>query len=193
MHFTGDKIYGYVIVVDALGITSWLFAIGMLYRERVQIFRGLSHGLSLAIFWQLSLVWFGLQVVSWRNVKWWWRLENHADIADLALFIIRCVLLGGVIILGIFRPLCCYRRQRGHTLLVNINGEEQDVGERNREQQDIRDGSFVKKRTSSAFADLWKKTKLLFPYIWPKSERYDHACVIFINWSLMPRLRPTST
>ena len=173
LHFVSDKIYGYTIVVDALGITSWLFAIGLLYRERVRLFRGLPHGWSLAVFWQLNVVWFGLQIVSWQNSKWWWRLESHVDIADLALYIVRCVLVGGVISLGILCPLCCYQRHRGHTLLVNINGEDQEVDESNRERQERKEGSFVRKRTTSAFADIWKKTKLLFPYVWPKGT---HSC-----------------
>lgn len=142
----------------------------MLYHERDRIFRSQSHGWSLAIFWQLNIVWFGLQIVSWRNSKWWWHLESHVDIADLALYITRCVLVGGVILLGILRPLCCRRRRGGHSLLVNINGEDQEVDESNRERQERREGAFVKKRTTSAFADLWKKAKLLFPYVWPKRK-----------------------
>ena len=170
LHFISDKIFGYTIVVDALGITSWLFAILLLCREREHIFRYLSHGWSLAIFWQLNVVWFGLEIVSWQNPKWWWHLQSHVAIADLVLYVIRCVLVGVVISLGILRPLCCHARRRGHTLLININGEGQEVDESNRERQERREGSFVKKRSTSAFADLWKKTKLLFPYIWPKRK-----------------------
>ena len=171
LNFVSDKIFGYTIVVDALGITSWLFAIALLYRERERIFHHLSHGWSLAIFWQLNVLWFGLQIVSWHNSKWWWHLQSHVAIADLALYIARCVLLGGVISLGILRPLCCRSRRRGHSLLININGEGQEVDESNCERQERREGSFVKKRTTSAFADLWKKTKLLFPYVWPKRKK----------------------
>ena len=171
LHFVSDKIFGYTIVVDALGITSWFFAILLLYREREKIFRCQSHGLSLAIFWQLNVVWFGLEIVSWQNSKWWWHLQTHVAIADLVLYIVRCVLVGVIISLGILRPLCCHARRRGHTLLININGEGQEVDEGNRERQERREGSFVKKRTTSAFADLWKKAKLLFPYVWPKRKR----------------------
>ena len=130
----------------------------------------LSHGWSLAIFWQLNIVWFGLQIVSWQNSKWWWHLQSHVAFADLVLYIVRCILVGVVVSLGILRPLCCYPRQRGHTLLININGDGQEVDESNREQQERREGSFVKKRSTSAFADLWNKAKLLFPYVWPKRK-----------------------
>lgn len=154
------------MALPTLGITSWLFGVWMLYRERDRIIRTRSHGWSLAIFWQLNVVWFGLQLVSWRNTKWWWHLESHVDIADFALYIIRCVLVGGVIFLGILRPLCCHKRQTGYSLLVNVD----EADEINRERQERKEGSFVKKRSSSAFADIWKKTKLLFPYIWPKRK-----------------------
>ena len=141
----------------------------MLYRERDRIVRSLPHGWSLAIFWQLNVIWYGLEILSWRNTKWWWHLESHVDVADFALYIVRCALLGGVIFFGILRPLCCRRQHTGYSLLVNVDEGDEEVS---RERQQRKEGSFVKKRSSSAFADIWKKAILLFPYIWPKRKLY---------------------
>lgn len=156
------------MALSAPGITAWLFGVWMMYQERDRVVGSLPHGWSLAIFWQLNIIWFGLQMVSWRSTKWWWHLESHVDIADFALYIIRCVLLAGIIFLGILRPLCCHRQHTGYSLIVNADEEEDE--EVRRERQQRKEGSFVKKRSSSAFADIWKKTKLLFPYIWPKRK-----------------------
>lgn len=64
LHITGDKIYGYTIVVDALGMTSWIFAIGLLFRERSRVILCRPHGFSLVLFWLSSALWRCMEV-SW--------------------------------------------------------------------------------------------------------------------------------
>ena len=43
IHATGDEIYGYTIVVDGLGITSWIFSGVLAFKERHQIVLKRSH------------------------------------------------------------------------------------------------------------------------------------------------------
>ena len=62
LRVAGERIYGYTIVVDALGIVSWLFALGMVYRERGRIVRRLPHGVSVVLFWIMNALWLCLQV-----------------------------------------------------------------------------------------------------------------------------------
>lgn len=177
LRIAGEEIYGYTIVQDALGLWSWVFAILLLYRERVLILKGKTHGFPLALFWILNVVWFSLQIVSINNTKWWWDLSTRADISDLVLYVVRTVLLSVIVVLGIFRPVCCPPKQRHYTLLVNVEpgdqtdkeeGDDIDTEEKNKESRERKEGSFIRKRTSSAFSDFWMKTKLLFPYVWPK-------------------------
>lgn len=168
LRITGERIYGYTIVVDALGIVSWLFALGMVYRERGRIVRRLPHGVSVVLFWIMNALWLCLQVVSWGNAHWWWRLHNKVDIADLVLFVAKVLLVIILITVGVIRPL--FLKRRRYNLLVNADKEEEDVEEHNKERQERREGSFVQKRTASAFSDFWHKSKVIFPYIWPRGH-----------------------
>ena len=180
LHFAGEQIYGYTIVEDALGFFAWIFTIMMLFRERMQILQGKSHGISLALFWSLNIAWLGLQLVSINSSHWWWHLTTRGDISDLVLYIIRSVLVGIIVVLGILRPVCCPPKTRDYTLLVNVDSADQaeediDTEERNKENQERKEGSFIRKRTTSAFSDFWMKAKLLFPYVWPKGTYTVHV------------------
>ena len=169
LHAAGDDtgIYGYVIVLDGLGIVSWLVAIALAYRERNQLATRRPHGLPLVLFWLLSALWLCLQLLGWPNPHWWWHLSSRADTADLSLYCVRVVLVGGVVAVGVVWPLVPARR-RQYSLLVNVEAVE--TSEHNRERQERKEGSFVQKRTNSAFSDLWMKFKLLFPYVWPRGH-----------------------
>ena len=70
--------------------------------------------------------------------------------------------------MGVIRPL--FLKRRRYSLLVNKEKEEEDVEEHNRERQERREGSFVQKRTASAFSDFWHKCKVLVPYVWPRGH-----------------------
>lgn len=171
LHFTGDQIYGYTIVEDSLGIVSWLFSIVMLYRDRVSVLTVKPHGISLVLFWLLNTVWLGLQIVSYNNLQWWWHLKTHSDISDLVLYIIRVLILSLIIVAGIFRPLLFRPKLSRGSLLLNADeteNEDINTDEKNKETEDRKEGSFIRKRTSSAFSDFLLKAKLLFPYVWPK-------------------------
>ncbi len=181
LHLTGagDKIYGYTIVEDSLGIVSWIFSILLLYTERLCILKGTPHGISLALFWILNIVWLSLQIVSFNNPQWWWHLETRSDISDLVLYVIRVTFLSVIVVFGIIRPLCCSlkaRRRRGYSLVLNADETEEeeeeeediDTEETNKQNMERKEGSFIRKRTTSAFSDFLMKAKLLFPYVWPK-------------------------
>ncbi len=172
LHVTGEQIYGYTIVEDVLGILSWLFAILMVYRDRMVVLHRKPHGISLVLFWLLNELWLGLQIVSFNNPQWWWHLKTQADISDLILYAIRVLVLSIIIIVGIFRPLIFRpKSSSGYSLLLNAEEtEEEDINteERNKETRDRKEGSFIRKRTTSAFSGFLLKAKLLFPYVWPK-------------------------
>ena len=177
LHLAGEQIYGYTIVEDTVGLLSWLLSILLLHRERVLVVTNRPHGLSLALFWLCDMVWVGLQLVSVRSPAWWWQLsQRRADIADLALFLIRVVLLMMLVIFGLLRPLCCPGRRPAYSLLINAESAAVDApvtavndnkGSTS-ESQRRKEGDFVRTRNSSAFSNILVKVRLLFPYVWPK-------------------------
>ena len=138
------------------------------YHERYRLMLGRSHGLSLVLFWLLSAAWQVLQLLGWSSPYWWWRRHTEMDTAALALYCIHTVLVTAVVLVGVVWPLVT-RGPRDYTLLVNSDPVE--ITEHNRQQGQRKEGSFVQKRSTSAFADLWSKVKLLFPYVWPRGHR----------------------
>ena len=172
LHIVGEEIYGYTIVLDALGITSWIFSVALVHRERFQILYQKYHGIVLVVFWLLNALWLSLQLMSWGNSKWWWHLRTRGDISDLALFTVRSVLVAAIVGVGVIRPL--FVRRTEYSLLVNLDQEDvvspEGEEKERQEKQERKEGTFVRRRTTSAFSDIWNKCKLLFPYVWPKGK-----------------------
>ena len=178
-----EKIYGYTIVMDSVGVVSWLLSVVLLYRERVLVVSRRPHGLALALFWLVYVAWLGLQLASLRSPAWWWHVNSRGDIVDLVLFLVRAVILVLLVVLGLLRPLCCPGRRRAYALIINAESAAVDVpvqGADEKEGSEARkrkEGDFVKKRTTSAFSDIWLKVRLLFPYVWPKGEFQRQMCL----------------
>ena len=161
------SIYGYTILQDGLGIVSWLTSTVIARRERPNLLRGRTHGVWLVVYWCLSGVWQALQVLGWANPHWWWQLHSRIDLSELILYCIQSSLLIALLVVGVIWPLV-RRSPRNYSLLVN--SDPVDTTEHNQLHIQHREGSFVQKRTSSAFSDLWSKIKLLFPYVWPRGH-----------------------
>ena len=173
LHASLHSIYGYTILQDALGTISWSVAMVITYREKQRRLLGRSHGLSLVSFWLLSSAWQALQLLGWSSPHWWWRLHTPTtDTASLTLYCVQATLLIAIVAVGVALPLV-RRGPRHYSLLVNsdpVNSDPIDTTEHNRQRGQHREGSFVQKRSTSAFSDLWSKVKLLFPYVWPRGH-----------------------
>ena len=163
-----DSAVGYIVLQDCLGMVSWFVATVIAYRERLRLIRGWGHGVWLVVYWGLQGVWQVLQLLGWANPHWWWSLHSRADLADLILYFLQTSLLVSLLAVGVVWPLA-RRSPRNYSLLVNSDPVE--ATEHNQRLNQRKDGSFVKKRTTSAFSDLWSKTKLLLPYVWPRGHR----------------------
>ena len=193
LHIAGDEIYGYTIVVDVVGVIAWLFSLVILYRERVLVVTHRPHGLTLVLFWLMSVVILGLELVSIRSPSsdWWWHLRSRADIADLTLFCVRAVLVGVLVVLGVFQPICCPGRRRSYSLIINAESAAVDVNVGEEEaakasERKSKEGDFVKSRTTSTFANIWSKIRRLFPYVWPKGKSCLHnVYAVFMIWQLL--------
>ena len=179
LHVVGHHIYGYTIVMDLVAGVSWFFSLLLIYREKVKMVLQQAHGCNLTLFWMLNLVWLGLEVVSYNYSSWWWRLESRADVADMVVWLVRCLLLT-VLLLESFHTLCYCRGRRNYVpLLLNVDPLDkalisqygsitasfESTGSSDRKQKE---GDFVTTKTNSAFANLLSKSRLLFPYVWPK-------------------------
>ena len=167
LQFSNDAIYGFTILQDTLGMLSWMVATAMTYNERWKLLEGQPHGLALVLFWLMSAACQVLQLLGWSNPHWWWRLRSHGDTADLVFFSVQTGLMATVVVVGVACPFLS-RSPRNYSLLVNA--EPVETTEHNRRQGQRKEGSFVQKRSTSTFSGLWSKTKLLFPYVWPRGH-----------------------
>ncbi len=187
LHIVGDDIYGYTIVVDVVGLVSWLFSLLVVYRERVLVVTHRPHGLTLTFFWMVSVVVMCLELVSLKSTSgWWWRLQTRADTADLVVFSVRGLVLCVLVVMSVFRPLCCPGHRHTYSLLINADSAAVDVHTTEdaanvSDERKVKEGDFVKTRTTSTFAGIWSKIRRLFPYIWPKGMYvcvYVHNCIM---------------
>ncbi len=175
LHIGGHQIYGYTIVVDVVGMLSWACSLLMLHRERILIVTSKPHGFTLTLFWLVGVVWLGLEVVSYYGTAWWWHLASRADIADLAIFVIRAVLLLVLVVVGLCRQACSPGgRRQAYALPINADEAETvdvDAAGSRGDSRKAKEGDFVRSRTSSTFENMWGKVRMLFPYVWPKGIR----------------------
>jgi ATP-binding cassette subfamily B (MDR/TAP) protein 6 len=161
------SLYGYTILQDGLGILSWLVSMVVAYRERLRLIKGRSHGVWLVVYWTLSGVWQALQILGWSNPHWWWGLHSRTDLPELILYFIQSFLLISLLAVSVVWPIL---RPSRKTYSLLVNSEAIETTEHNQRHTQQREGSFVQKRTNSAFSDLWSKVKLLFPYVWPRGH-----------------------
>ena len=182
LHIAGERIYGYTIVMDAVGMGSWAFSLVLICREKVCAVMSRPHGLALVLFWLMTIMWLGLEVGNVHHPSWWWALSSRADIADFTLFLLRCTLILVLIGVGLFRPLLCPSKRSSYTLLVNADTREsagskgsiQHVGSTS-DTRESKEGNFIKMKSNSTFANFLSKSRLLFPYVWPKGTRLEHV------------------
>lgn len=176
LHITGERIYGYTIVVDAVGTCAWLSSIFLIHRIKMEIIMNRHRSFTLVLFWMVGVVWVGLEAVSINGASWWWHLRSRVDISDLVLFLVRSLLLVALVTVGILRPLLCRGRRRGYSLLINSDGaakeEDSSPGGQSADVRRKREGDFIRTKSTSAFANMWGKVKYLFPYIWPKGKSH---------------------
>ena len=178
----GDHVYGITIVVDSLGVTTWCFTAGWLYKDRWRALFGRHHRITVMLFWLLNGITLCLILISWNNPFWWWKRINHADVSDLVLFVGRFVIQVILLVGAVVHP--CIMRGRyvkESSLLLNsfTNSQQQSM------QSDVTNSGdepqsqgVILKSEGSTFSDIWKKFRMLLPFVWPKGNRFLQLMVL---------------
>ena len=168
--FPGVSMYGYLVVSDVTSGIAWVFCMFLVARERYNVLYGHHQSIPVIIFWLISLLWLCFPVVSWQSSEWWWHLHRGTiDIIDLTVFSVRMISLLILLCLGVFRPLI--KRPTHYRLLVNMDEASHEPIASQDEEDRVKAGSFSRKSSQgSTFGGLWKKTKQLFPFVWPRGR-----------------------
>ena len=177
----GDHVYGITIVVDTLGVSTWCYTAWWLYKDRWRTLFGKHHRITVMLFWLLNGVTLSLMLVSWNNSFWWWKRIDHADISDLILYVVRFVIQLILLIGAVVHP-CMMREHYIKDTSVLLNSFHSQA---NQQQRDINSGDaqpqsqgIILKSEGSTFSDIWKKFRMLLPFVWPKGNLFLQMLVL---------------
>lgn len=153
-----ERLQGYVIVNDAGTFLTWMVAIFVLRTESARYFKaGISrHSLGLLLFWALAFIIENLSFISWNNPYWWFGRNTSIQKAEFGLFVVRYTIIVPVFLLGLKGP----GLYQPPSLQFPIKEEPLLIA----------GSSATDRRGQSAFKDLWHKTKLLWPFLWPSDR-----------------------
>ncbi|XP_071966249.1 ATP-binding cassette sub-family B member 6-like [Antedon mediterranea] len=156
-HYAGH-LHGYNELSTIFYILSWMISLALLWTERsktLMSYSGRGHGIVLLIFWTCALVNETLAFVSWHSPQWWWKLSNKDQKTAFGLWVCRYVLIFLLFVIGFRAPAL---PRRNYNLMVNEDRNEELTPHPKENVQ------------RSAWAGFWHKTKLIWPYIWPKGH-----------------------
>lgn len=118
-----------------------------------------GHGIILLIFWTLSFLYNTLPIISWQSSQWWFK----SDISiELGLWILRIICTVLVLIVGLKAPGVS---SKNFHLLNNANEDQAEAL-----LQDVPEPSQQTQRNESAWAGIWRKCKIIWPFIWPRNS-----------------------
>jgi len=175
----GNHVYGITIVIDSLGIITWCFTAGWIYYDRWRALFGKFHRITIMLFWLLNGLTLCLVLISWNNPFWWWRNINHTDVSDLILFILRItiqlILLAGAVI----HPCMTHQRYVKETSVLLNSFHSQSANLNLTASTESQQGQgVIMKSEGSTFADIWRKTRMLLPFVWPKGNLFLQILVL---------------
>jgi len=152
-----DRLQGYVIFNDAGMFLTWMIAFFVLRAESAQYFGAHvgRHSLGLLLFWTFAFTFENLSFISWNNPHWWFLRNTQIQDAEFGLFVARYTITLLVFLLGLKGP-GLYHPMKPTVLI--------------KPEQSLEGSSAIDRRGQSAFKDLWRKTKMLWPFLWPSDR-----------------------
>lgn len=158
-----QRIQGYVMFMDVAMLLTWMLTFSVLRSQSARYFKAhvSRHSFGLLLFWSLAFVVENLSFISWNNPHWWFQRSTKIKEAEFGLFISRYVLKLFIFLLGLKGP--------GLYKPLEVPVEE--------EQKFPEEPTALDHRGESAFKGIWKKTKLLWPFLWP-SDRWLQLRVV---------------
>ena len=177
---TGDHVYGITIVVDSLGIITWCLTAGWIYYDRWRALFGKAHRITIMLFWLLNGLTLCLMIISWNNPFWWWRRINHTDVSDLILFVLRITIQVMLLAGAVIHPCMTHGRYIKETsVLLNSFWSQSTKSDLTAASTDSQQSQgVIMKSEGSTFADIWRKTRMLLPFIWPKGNLFLQMLVL---------------
>ncbi|KAK3604753.1 hypothetical protein CHS0354_017861 [Potamilus streckersoni] len=159
---SGEGITGSNLINFFALVITWSGSLKLLSLERSRFLprrRTRGHSLMLLIFWCLAFVKENLAFVSYWSHSWWWYLASTQDRIDFGLWLIRYVISFFIFVLGLKAPGLALN----HYATINKDEEQGNTIQAN----------------ESTWKNVWKKLKIMIPYVWPKGSWWRQIVVIF--------------
>jgi len=159
---------GYQVLQTCFIMSACIVSLWLLAMERKTMLPSVptrGQGVVLLLWYGLFFVRENLAFVSWNNPTWWWKLDSQQDVVELSLFVLRYVMVLGLLILGFIGPSTQRPRYTTH-----INDEES-------QPDAVQD--------ESTWTNIFKKMRMMFPYVWPKGNVFLQLsvflCIILLG------------
>ncbi|XP_063421538.1 ATP-binding cassette sub-family B member 6-like isoform X1 [Mytilus trossulus] len=162
-----QKVYGYQILTMIALFLAWSGSVRLLFLERNKALPTIptrGHGLVLLMLWSLALIKEHLPLISWWSNRYWWNIKGDSNKIEFGLWVVRYVCTIFVFIIGLKAP---GLPRSVHQLLVN----DEDEVRGNQGQE-------------STWSNVFKKLKIMIPYVWPKGSLWRQSLVILCLVSL---------
>ncbi|XP_063421541.1 ATP-binding cassette sub-family B member 6-like isoform X2 [Mytilus trossulus] len=146
---------------------AWSGSVRLLFLERNKALPTIptrGHGLVLLMLWSLALIKEHLPLISWWSNRYWWNIKGDSNKIEFGLWVVRYVCTIFVFIIGLKAP---GLPRSVHQLLVN----DEDEVRGNQGQE-------------STWSNVFKKLKIMIPYVWPKGSLWRQSLVILCLVSL---------
>ena len=170
---SSETIFISSIISNIIDILSWLVAAILLYKERYVYEAGRPNGF---LFTSFVIVRFAKHIFAlggWSNPAFWWSSNENSSTLEIALYVTQSLIIITLLFYSVLRPFITISPKPHHTEeedepLINLQ-ESSATGSASSEQVQKSNLKFGTKN-SSAFASIWSKSSMLFPYVWPKNN-----------------------
>ncbi|XP_077978664.1 ATP-binding cassette sub-family B member 6-like [Glandiceps talaboti] len=168
----GDPLYVYQIVTTVFFIVTWLFSLAVLRIENkfaILNSRTIGHGTILMIFWALGLLGDIPAFASWNSPLWWWHLNSQRDSIEFGLWVTRFVCAVGIFMLGLRAP---GLPKKDYLMLINEDRDPEQSKPLLDDHDQSRPAEYqsITIQEGSAWTGFVKKSKLMWPYLWPRGH-----------------------
>ncbi|EFA05094.1 ATP-binding cassette sub-family B member 6 [Tribolium castaneum] len=164
--FDDKHIYGFMITSLVLNLLAYPFSLLVVRVERHYLLPSVptkGHGIVLLLFWTLVFISENLAFFNLDKKEWWFQLKTTEDQIEMGLFVVRYLSCLLIFLLGLKAP----------GITQNINYFTLNDSTRNLPPQQDRT------ENQSTWRNLWKKVRILAPFIWPKKDVLLQFRVIF--------------
>lgn len=155
------EMYGYLIFSSVVMFVVYPFTAILIVVERNYLLPSLptrGHGLVLLLFWTLLFICENLMFINLHREDWWTHLTLPLDKVQMALFVTKYVTTLMVFVLGLKAPGIMTSRD-----YFNLNASSYTIPGNGL-------GLSSQSEGGSTWRNVWKKIKILSPFLWPKKD-----------------------